>query len=235
MLRETLVFKGGTALKRCYFADYRFSEDLDFTLAAPQPLEDILAGLEGAYAEIRREAGIAFRFARSDRKSHTNSHTFYLAYDGPLPTLSPREVKVDITIREQLVWPVAERPVLRGYTEYEDLPDASQICVYSLEEIAAEKVIALMDKARNEPRDLYDLWYLATERQVDFAALSPAIERKLAFRARSWSAMSDVLAAKEARYKVLWSLRLEPQMSILPPFEEVFRTVRRQLREAGLQ
>ena len=30
-LRETLVFKGGTALKKCYFGDYRFSEDLDFT------------------------------------------------------------------------------------------------------------------------------------------------------------------------------------------------------------
>jgi hypothetical protein len=31
-LRPVLGFKGGTALKRCYFAAYRFSEDLDFTL-----------------------------------------------------------------------------------------------------------------------------------------------------------------------------------------------------------
>ncbi len=30
-LRDTLVFKGGTALKKCYLGDYRFSEDLDFT------------------------------------------------------------------------------------------------------------------------------------------------------------------------------------------------------------
>ena len=30
-LRGTLVFKGGTALKKCYFGDYRFSEDLDFS------------------------------------------------------------------------------------------------------------------------------------------------------------------------------------------------------------
>jgi predicted nucleotidyltransferase component of viral defense system len=30
-LRETLIFKGGTALKKCYFGDYRFSEDLDFS------------------------------------------------------------------------------------------------------------------------------------------------------------------------------------------------------------
>ncbi len=29
-LSENLVFKDGTALKECYFGDYRFSEDLDF-------------------------------------------------------------------------------------------------------------------------------------------------------------------------------------------------------------
>ena len=31
VLRDTLVFKGGTALRKCYFGDYRFSEDLDFS------------------------------------------------------------------------------------------------------------------------------------------------------------------------------------------------------------
>jgi len=36
-LQPVLAFKGGTALKRCYFADYRFSEDLDFTLAKRSP------------------------------------------------------------------------------------------------------------------------------------------------------------------------------------------------------
>lgn len=40
-LRERLAFKGGTAIKRCYFGDYRFSEDLDFTLIAEAPFETI--------------------------------------------------------------------------------------------------------------------------------------------------------------------------------------------------
>jgi predicted nucleotidyltransferase component of viral defense system len=31
-LRARMAFKGGTAIKRCYVGDYRFSEDLDFTL-----------------------------------------------------------------------------------------------------------------------------------------------------------------------------------------------------------
>src|SRR5258708_6984790 len=30
-LKDVLIFKGGTCLKKCYFPDYRFSEDLDFT------------------------------------------------------------------------------------------------------------------------------------------------------------------------------------------------------------
>ena len=68
-LCKLLVFKGGTALKRCYFGGYRFSEDLGFSLVE----------------------------------------------------------KV------------------------------------SLEEISAEKVVALTDRARNEPRDLYDLWYLTSQ------------------------------------------------------------------------
>ena len=31
-LLENLIFKGGTALKKVYFKNYRYSEDLDFTL-----------------------------------------------------------------------------------------------------------------------------------------------------------------------------------------------------------
>src|SRR6516164_1718449 len=39
-LCDTLVFKGGTALKKCYFGDYRFSEDLDFSSLPGAPTGD---------------------------------------------------------------------------------------------------------------------------------------------------------------------------------------------------
>lgn len=233
-LREALVFKGGTALKRCYFGDYRFSEDLDFTLAEPRELDAILAGLEAVYAEVQRASGIVVRFARADRKSHQNSHTFYLSYEGPLPAASPKEVKVDITIREQLVRPVEDRPVLRGYEEYADVPEDALVRVYALEEIAVEKLVALTDKARNEPRDLYDLWHLTSEGFIDFSTLILELEAKLAFRGRTRDAMTAELATKEARYKKLWAVRLGQQMATLPPFDDVFRAVRRSLRDAGL-
>jgi uncharacterized protein len=31
VLKDLLIFKGGTCLKKIFFEDYRYSEDLDFT------------------------------------------------------------------------------------------------------------------------------------------------------------------------------------------------------------
>jgi len=97
-----------------------------------------------------------------------------LGYEGPLPSVSGKEVKVDITIREKIVYPVEEKIILRGYEEYEDLPEDVAICTYSINEIAAEKVVALLDRARNEPRDLYDIWYLTSNQHVNIAELIEA-------------------------------------------------------------
>jgi len=66
-LSSTLVFKGGTALKKVYFGDaYRFSEDLDFTDEArvnwqeklgrltPDlvPVDRVLSDLPGLVADL---------------------------------------------------------------------------------------------------------------------------------------------------------------------------------------
>ena len=54
-LRETLVFKGGTALKKCYFGDYRFSEDLDFTGWEGVPAGDEMEELMSRACESAQE------------------------------------------------------------------------------------------------------------------------------------------------------------------------------------
>src|ERR1039458_6103922 len=97
-LAKLLNFKGGTALKRCHFGEYRFPEDLDFTLARAADFAEIRAGLEEVYERVAQASRIRFTFDREDRQSHVNSHTFYLSYQGPLP--NPNTVKVDITIAE---------------------------------------------------------------------------------------------------------------------------------------
>ena len=230
-LRNLLIFKGGTALKRCHFGDYRFSEDLDFTLARKVEFAEIREGLEEVYELVAQASGIRFSFEAEDRQTHVNSYTFYLRYQGPLPTSNT--VKVDITVSEILLFPVEQLPVLRTYPEFEDIPEDRPISVYSLNEIATEKIVALQDKARNEPRDLYDLWFLTSHADVDIGTLIGAVTEKIRFREKDPTGIEDRILAKEARLNALWNGRLGHQMEALPQYDEVFRTVRRELRQAA--
>ena len=231
-LKPVLAFKGGTALRRCYFGDYRFSEDLDFTLLQSIELDEILRQLDTLYEQIREASGIEFAFDRLDRHGHANSHTFYLRYSGPLP--AQNSVKVDITIAERMTQPCEERAVLRSYPEFNDLPEGRAILVYTLSEIAVEKIVALSDSARTEPRDLYDLWYLTSEAEVYLLLLHDRIREKLQFRNKPFTGFQEAVAAKESRLKTLWTARLAHQMSSLPEFDNVFRSIRRKLRDAEL-
>jgi predicted nucleotidyltransferase component of viral defense system len=229
-LRDLLIFKGGTALKRCHFGDYRFSEDLDFTLAKKVEFAEIRKGLEEVYELVAQASGIRFAFESEDRQTHVNSYTFYLRYQGPLPTSNT--VKVDITISELLLFSVELLPVLRGYAEFDDIPEDRPVTAYSLNEIATEKIVALQDRARNEPRDLYDLWFLTSRAGIQIGDLIGAITDKLRFREKEIAGLEDRILAKEARLGSLWNSRLGHQMEALPQFAEVFRLVRRELRQA---
>jgi predicted nucleotidyltransferase component of viral defense system len=231
-LRDVLAFKGGTALRRCWFEDYRFSEDLDFTLTRAITLEEISAGLEEIYTAVEAACGLRIAFDREDRHGHQNSHTFYLRYQGPLP--ASNDVKVDITINEVLCFPLQDRPIQRLYEGFNDLPDGPTLKVYAIEEVLVEKLLALSDRARNEPRDLYDLWYLFSSTDLRIAELRTELDAKLALRQRVVAGMEQAIAAKEDRLRRLWSARLAHQMSQLPPFDEVFREVLRAVRAADL-
>jgi predicted nucleotidyltransferase component of viral defense system len=223
MLRETLAFKGGTAIKKCFIPDYRFSEDLDFTLRNDVSFEHIQKQFHEAFAYAQQTSGIRLTISRIDRHPHENSHSFFIAYEGPLPGVTGKEVKVDITIRERLVFPIEERPVLKTYEEYSDLPDDAVIGVYTLHEIAAEKIVAILDPARNEPRDLYDLWHLASHDFLRPRELIDAVGQKMRFRGKNLANTRDILIRKEARLKRLWETRLGSQMAELPEFDQVHR------------
>lgn len=229
-IRNKLAFKGGTALRRCYFADYRFSEDLDFTLLEDLDFQQIRTSLEEVFEVVRQQSAILFSFVREDRVSHLNSYTFFLGYDGPLPG-SGKQVKVDITRTEKIVFPLKECVVLKGCDEYSDLPEDKAILTYSLEEIASEKLVAMSDPARNEPRDLFDIWYLGERGLLDPAILSAAIQEKLVFRGRAIQNFFAAIQDKESRYRKLWEIRLSSQMIELPEFDRVWRSVGKTLRQ----
>ena len=96
ILRDTLAFKGGTAIKKCFIPDYRFSEDLDFTLRNDVSFEHIQEQFDQAFTYSQQASGIRLTISRIDRHPHENSHSFFIAYEGPLPGATGKEVKVDL-------------------------------------------------------------------------------------------------------------------------------------------
>ncbi len=143
-------------------------------------------------------------------------------------------MKVDITIKEVLCFSLQERPIHRTYDNFDDLPEQPTVKVYDLKEIVVEKLLALSDRARNEPRDLYDLWYLFGAADVRIAEIRAELETKLALRQRVVKGIEQAIAAKEDRLRRLWATRLAHQMSHLPAFDDVFREVLRAVRAADL-
>lgn len=231
-LKDKLIFKGGTALRRCYFEDYRFSEDLDYTLIEEITLDDILNGFEKIYSWVKNESGIVFANARREPSS-VNTHTFYISYIGPLPG-KEKEVKVDVTFKEKIIKPIEEKGIIKSYDEYDDFLDAPKIKVYSLDEVAIEKICALFSPARNEPRDLYDIHHLIENERLDIASLVHCIEDKIKFKGSSLEKNRNEFLKKEPRLKKLWEKRLSQQMASLPEYDDIFRAVKRAFRQAGL-
>ncbi len=141
---------------------------------------------------------------------------------------------MDITINEVLCFPLQDRPIQRIYDSFDDLPEGPTVKVYALEEIVVEKLLALSDRARNEPRDLYDLWHLFGSTELRIAEMRAELDAKLARRQRVIAGMEQAIAAKEDRLRRLWANRLAHQMCHLPTFDDVFRAVLRTVRAADL-
>lgn len=116
-------------------------------------------------------------------------------------------MKVDITITEVLCFPLQDRPIHRIYNSFDDLPEGPTVKVYAIKEIVVEKLLALSDRARNEPRDLYDLWYLFGSTDLRVAEMRAELETKLALRKRVVAGMEQAITAKEDRLRRLWTAR----------------------------
>lgn len=231
LLSKALAFKGGTALRRVHFGEYRFSEDLDFTLQQSLELEALFAALDEVFQALREESGIAFRRSLEAPVRHVRNDTFYLTYKGPLPV--ENSVKIDVTRGETLVFELEQKPIIRTYAEFVDLPDDRTLLVYSFSEIIVEKTLAVTDDARREPRDLYDLWYIQDAGDCPHPEkLVDGLSRKLASRD---GRASDVLAPRLERVeKILartWESRLRKQVQQLPEFEGCYRDVKRLLAD----
>jgi predicted nucleotidyltransferase component of viral defense system len=238
-LGDLVVLKGGTALKKLYYRDYRFSEDLDYSTLRPDPLTDIAQTMQGA---VRRMSDRLYERGPFEvrhetltlKLPHPGQQAAFLVrvrYPGQREALC--RLKVEITVDEPIFLPVEKRPILNDFGEEFSVP----VDVYALAEIVAEKLRALLQSqghlaergwgASRVCRDYYDLWsVLGREGRLN-GWIPDLVIRKSKIRNVSFESPEAFLAEELlAVARREWNQQLLPFVPNAPPVEQVLAEVR---------
>ncbi len=243
-LRGTLVFKGGTALKKCYFGDYRFSEDLDFTAVGAVPTG---AAMEAAMHEACAAAvklldpyvPVEIVCERHvEREPHPfGQEAFDIRARFPWHRQPQTRVLVETATDEKLMRPASERSVLHDYGE----PLEIKVPIYALEEIVAEKLRAILQHrrslerrgwARSRARDYYDLWRIlgAHRDGLDTSGFSTFLREKCAPKEVTFSGPESFFSeAMLTAVEKTWKQWLGPLVPNLPQYKTVIEELRPQI------
>ena len=243
-LRDTLVFKGGTALRKCYFGDYRFSEDLDFSGLEGVPTGEEMERLVSETCEVAvrlldEYAPVEIACERyTEREPHPGGQeAFNIRARFPWQSRPQTRVMIEVTMDERVLLSAERRQVIHDYGE----PIDADVTVYPLEEIIAEKLRALLQQAqmfemrgwsRSRARDYYDLWrVLGTYRnQMDLAGFDSLLQEKCAVREVAFAGPEDFFHEELLAYvERTWEQWLGPLVPGLPPFETVIDGLRPQI------
>ena len=203
-LSHSLIFKGGTALKKIFFGDYRFSEDLDFsTINAPKDkdLERTLkSAVDLSITLLNNYGAFEIELKRNpERAPHPKGQdAFNILVKFPWQPTPLCRIKVEITHDEPVILSPEYKPILHGYDEQIDCSVAS----YHIEEIVAEKLRALLQthqklvaRGWNKPRarDYYDLWCILKNysRSIDHLRLIDMLGKKCEHRGVAYQGIDD--------------------------------------------
>ena len=234
-LAEVLVFKGGTALRKCYFPDYRFSADLDFTFRAPLPPQQLRSEIGAGCRRVMEETGLQLNLVgwRTLRDvPGEEAHQGRIEYVGPLGRLGgdqPR-IKLDLTVYETLVLPPENRLVHHPYSDAEGL--ALTVPTYALDEMLAEKLRAMLRRAR--ARDLYDVWQMFTRysKSLDRERVRRVLTEKARYKGFAFSHVADFLTPENrGTWARSWEASLRRQVPVVAEYEQVVAQVERALTD----
>lgn len=223
LLGSTWIFKGGTCLKKCYLETYRFSEDLDFTVLENGPIQpgEVLEALAPVLDRIGQESGIDVLIRAPAWRSRPfgRSAEGRVYYRGPRGSPTPASIKLDLTKDEVLVRPPVLRPISHDYPD--TLPAPAQVRCYGFEEVFAEKLRAMGERAR--PRDLYDVVNLFRRREFrqHAALVSEVLAQKCAAKGvpiPSEQGIRDSPMFGELQTE--WANMLAHQLQALPGFDQ---------------
>ena len=228
-LTTSITFKGGTVLKKVYFEDYRFSEDLDFTLLDDAiSNEQIFEWFADVFEYIKEEANIPLEIIE-DNEHEDGGINFYISYIGPLGGQgNNKKVKVDISRTEKLAFETANKDVIISYSDQEK----HQLCSYRLEEVLVEKLRAVMQ--RMQARDFYDIWYLLEIHGMDIDFFTNEFCEKCENKNLKPADFHYKLNQRLPQYKGRWQKSMADQIKDLPDFEQVEREVMRHLKKFEL-
>lgn len=222
-LTELLVFKGGTALRKVYFADWRYSEDLDFTVKRDMTKEQLSEELEKWYRQVERISQIQLStkmLYKPDGYARVRTQ-----FVGPLSY--PGMLFMDLSFDE----PLCLEPELRTILT-DPFPDGDQqVLVYSLEELLAEKMRSLLERGKS--RDYYDVWKILKEQSsnLDLKLLSTVLLKKVAHKGLILRNINDFLPGDAIGLRQYWEKDLEQQINPLPPFDEALKELRDMLNK----
>lgn len=213
-LRNCLRFKGGTCLRKCYFSEYRFSEDLDFTMETFLPATRLETYFQQIARWVASQDGPNFliepiRFEVIDDEYGSESYQARIYYRGPLQWGgSPRTIRIDVTRYERLSLPAISRLVSHSYSDTNYFEGAKLFC-YALEEVMAEKLRAVGGQRRFAvSRDVYDISNLY-KAGVDLPKIKAILPQKFQARGLSLSQVSiDVLENRKSEFQRDWNRRL---------------------------
>lgn len=193
-LKNKLVLKGGTALKKAYFKDYRFSEDLDFSVLHKSIDAEIQEQLGTAISIMKQTLQERGPFdIRSEpltlREPHPGKQIAYTVWvQFPYHREPLCRLKVEITMDEPVLLAAESKTIIH---EYDEVIEAN-IKVYQLAEIVVEKYRALLQSlarvkkkgwgASRVCRDYYDLWWILKSSHLSSFDIPALLDEKSAIR-----------------------------------------------------
>ena len=222
--RESLIFKGGTCLRKCYFPDYRFSEDLDFTSTNPDFDLDKKLLKEITYLITERTEiqlhiqGISELRLKDQLTGYKAIVKFWGADHSrnqapPPPERWTTSIKIEIILYEQMVFPAEEREVHHMYSDQLSVVPLEVPC-YSIYEVLAEKLRSLIQRSYTAPRDFYDIWYLSQNTEtIDWSEVANAFHKKMKYKGLEFTGIEQMINEEnEKRLKAAWQNSLEHQI-----------------------
>lgn len=241
-LKKTMIFKGGTALKKCYFGDYRFSQDLDFSVQGDYPRqEELLSLIDQACKTAEKESdNIELKCNRyPERDAHPEKQEAFVIHARlPWQRDYNTSVKIEVTTQEKVILPAEDKMIIHGYHESLEC----RILTYQIEEIIAEKIRAILQFAkklhergwgRSRVRDYYDLWRILSNygHTIKRELLPDLVHQKCSTKAVSLGSIDDLFQEKLLESLKEWNMWLEPIVPNLPDSSRVLKELRMQLEE----